>query len=103
MVEESVTNLVKRYAQKVSAYFPLKRVILFGSYALGKGNPSSDIDVAIVLKDEPKDILKTEATLYKLRRNIDLRIEPILVDDQNDRSGFWAEISRYGQEIYSSN
>ena len=100
MAEESITNLVKKYAQKVSTYFPIKRVLLFGSYALGKQHPNSDIDVAIVLVDEPKNILKIEATLYKLRRDIDLRIEPILVDDENDKSGFWEEISQYAKEVH---
>ena len=101
MAEIAIIDLVKRYAIKVSAFFPVKRVFLFGSYALGKERSYSDIDVAIILRDEPNDILETEVTLYKLRRDIDLRIEPILVDDKNDKSGFWDEISRYGKEVYS--
>ncbi len=40
--------------------------------------------------------------LYKLRRHVDDRIEPILIDSNEDKSGFLDEILKHGQIIYSA-
>jgi hypothetical protein len=45
------------------------------------------------------DNLENAALLYKLRRGIDERLEPVLIEEGNDRSGFLAEIQKYGQVI----
>jgi len=100
MVERSAIKNVRKYARLIRARFPVKTVMLFGSYARGCQKPDSDIDVAVVLKEEPENVLATEAELYKLRRSIDLRIEPRLVDDTRDPSGFWQEILKYGRIVY---
>lgn len=100
MVKESVIEKVRNYTNLVRSRFPVKRVVLFGSFARGTEIPDSDIDVAVVLQKEPEDILATETGLYKLRRSIDLRIEPKLIDDNYDPSGFWEDISSYGHVIY---
>jgi predicted nucleotidyltransferase len=80
----------------------MKKVILYGSFARGTQHKDSDIDVAIVLEKPPADFLKTESEAYRLCRDIDLRIEPVIVDDENDPGGFYDDISRYGMVIYSA-
>lgn len=102
MVETTVIEKVRMYTQILCNRFPVKKVMLFGSFAKGTPAPDSDIDVAVVLKEEPEDILDTEKELFKLRRSVDVRIEPKLVDDIHDLSGFWQEISKYGLVIYSA-
>ena len=47
------------------------------------------------------DFLEMEAMLYKLRRNVDDRIEPVLLEENSDESGFLKEILKHGQVIYS--
>jgi len=101
MVDKSVIKKVRAYTRIIRDRFPVKRVILFGSFARGKNRTDSDIDVAVIMKKEPDDILQTEVELFRLRRSIDVRIEPKLVDDTIDLSGFLEEISRYGKIIYS--
>ncbi len=52
------------------------RLYLYGSYARGHFNEESDIDLAIVLEKEDLDGFEEDAQLMKLRRKIDMRIEP---------------------------
>jgi predicted nucleotidyltransferase len=100
MASEAIIEIVKRYADIIKERFPVKRVILFGSYARGTQHLHSDIDVAVVLKEQPKDFLDAETELFSLCRDIDIRIEPVIVDEQDDPGGFYEEISSYGTEVY---
>lgn len=101
MVERTVVEIVHEYARLVSSRFRVRKIVLFGSFALGTQRPNSDIDVAVVMESEPDNIWQMESELFRLARQVDFRIEPILTDDRNDRSGFWEEISRYGKVVYS--
>jgi len=102
MDQEPVINRVKQFAEVVRQNFQVKKIILYGSYAKGSASKHSDIDVAVVLDGNEEDLLTSEAKLYKLRRDIDVRIEPVLLDDKNDKSGFLEEITKTGEIIYSA-
>ncbi|MGB9720036.1 MAG: nucleotidyltransferase domain-containing protein [bacterium] len=52
------------------------RAYLFGSYAKNKFTKDSDIDLAIVSQDFKGDVIEDNLRLMRLRRSIDLRIEP---------------------------
>jgi len=78
----------------------VRRIVLFGSYARGTQTDTSDIDVAVVVGSIPGDILDTEVALFKLRRDFDVRIEPVLLEEGDDRSGFLAEVLKTGEVIY---
>jgi predicted nucleotidyltransferase len=64
IIPQPVIETVKHYAEIVRSRFPVKRVILFGSFARGTQHPDSDIDVAIVMDKPPADILSTETELF---------------------------------------
>jgi predicted nucleotidyltransferase len=101
MDKREVIDKVNRYADVIKAYFPVKMVILFGSYARGNPREASDIDVAVVVDQISDDCLESEAMLNRLRRSIDLRIEPVLIEkDEKDPEGFFEEIMRTGEIIY---
>jgi predicted nucleotidyltransferase len=101
MDKREVIDKVNRYADVIKAYFPVKMVILFGSYARGNPREESDIDVAVVVDQISDDCLESEARLNRLRRSIDLRIEPVLIEtDEKDPEGFFEEIMRTGEIIY---
>ena len=102
MDQEPVISRVKQFAEVVRQNFQVKKIILYGSYAKGSASKHSDIDVAVVLDSNEEDLLTSEAKLYKLRRDIDVRIEPVLLDDKNDKSGFLEEITKTGEIIYSA-
>ena len=40
---------IKRYCEEIAAVFKPQRIILFGSYAYGKPNADSDVDVLVVM------------------------------------------------------
>ena len=70
------------YIESISSKYTIRQAILFGSYAKGTNHDDSDIDIAIIVNDVD-DIIDTQIDLMKLRRKVDLRIEPhpfMLVD-----------------------
>ena len=101
MDKEKVIECVKQYSDLVRQNFRVKKIILYGSYVKGSAKKDSDIDVAVVLSSIDEDLLMSESKLFRLRRNIDARIEPILLEEKNDKSGFLEEILKTGEIIYS--
>ena len=92
---------VKRFSASIrDSYKPLL-VVMYGSYAWGTQSPSSDIDVAVIVDHVEGDFLDQEAGLYRARREIDDRIEPILLEAGNDPSGFVSTVMSTGEIIYS--
>ena len=74
-------------------------MILFGSYAKGNARQDSDVDVAIVVKTITGDYFSTRPLLWKIRREVDDRIEPVLIEKNHDESGFLSEIVKTGVVI----
>jgi len=101
MDKKEINRKLKKYITLVRKDFSPKKIILFGSYARGNFTENSDIDIAIVVDEIKGDFLDLEFQLFKMRRNIDDRIEPVLLEENNDRSGFLESILEYGKVIYS--
>lgn len=99
MDKSEVIKKVKEYRLLLQNYFQLEGVYLFGSYASDTNRPDSDIDVAVVVNNISGDYFSFTPLLWKLRRQIDDRIEPVLIDKSDDRSGFYEEIKKNGIEI----
>jgi predicted nucleotidyltransferase len=74
-------------------------MFLYGSYASGNPKKYSDIDVAFVVKELNDDFFSYAPLLWKLRIDIDPRIEPVMFIEGKDPSGFLGEIIRTGVEI----
>lgn len=100
MVNHSVIETVKQYIRIIPKDFGVKKAYLFGSFASGKEREESDIDIALVLEHMP-DFFFAQKQLMKLRRKIDLRIEPHPIKEQdfNALNPFASEIERTGIEI----
>jgi uncharacterized protein len=90
---------VKAYRHLLKDHFHFENVYLFGSYAKGTNKEDSDIDVAIVVKNIEGDYFSINPLLWKLRRQIDDRIEPILIERDYDDADFFGEIQKYGIKI----
>jgi uncharacterized protein len=99
MDQREVIEKLIRYRLLLSKHFDLDKVILFGSYAKGLQQADSDIDVAVVVKQIEGDYFTYTPLLWKLRREIDDRIEPILFETGKDKSGFLESIVNEGIEI----
>ena len=91
---------VQKFKMLVSQYFILDEVYLYGSYAKDSYHIDSDIDVALVMNSIPEDFFSVNPLLWRLRRSVDDRIEPIVLDKHDDRSGFLEEIKRSGIAIH---
>lgn len=99
-MDSSVINSINRYTELVKEILPVSMVILYGSYAKGTEKEWSDIDIAVVTDKFEGDIIEAEYNLFKLRRQIDDRIEPVLFRGTDDKSGFLESILTYGKIIY---
>jgi predicted nucleotidyltransferase len=66
-----------RYANKLKAEkYPFSAMYLFGSCAKGTSHRWSDIDIAIVSDEMSKNWRAGRMKLWKLTRDVDVRIEP---------------------------
>lgn len=100
MDKRELVEKLKKYAELVTRSLNVKKIILYGSYARGNFSHQSDIDIAIIVDSIEGDFLDNEAALYRLRRGVDDRIEPVLLEENNDHSGFLSEITKYGKIVY---
>ncbi len=100
MDKSDVLKSVSRFSDLLRTIFNPVMVILYGSYAKGTQTLQSDIDVAVIVDSMEGDFLDQEARLYQLRRTIDDRIEPVLLEMDNDRSGFMQTIISTGEIVY---
>lgn len=101
-MDKKIIEIAGRYAEEVKKYLSVKMIILFGSYAKGKGSATSDIDIAVVVDKFTGDYLKTSAELFNLVRRVDKKIEPVLLSMKNNKSGFLERILKEGRIIYKS-
>ncbi|WP_031530777.1 nucleotidyltransferase domain-containing protein [Dyadobacter crusticola] len=100
MDKEAALMIAQEYVRLVGEFFPVSRAFLFGSFAKGRNHEDSDIDIALIL-DRSDDILDAQISMMKLRRSIDLRIEPhpFLREDFNVSNPVAFEVMQYGIEI----
>lgn len=75
MDKTEAVRIANDYINKISSKYLVTSALLFGSYARGTNREDSDIDIAIVAKNI-RDIIDVQYDLMKLKRGIDLRIEP---------------------------
>ena len=74
-IDSRIMESIKKYIEKISQYYKIEAIILFGSYAKGTEDEDSDIDIAIISNDF-NDIIEDGAKLIGLTWKIDTRIEP---------------------------
>lgn len=74
-IDREIMESINKYIEKISKYYKIEAIILFGSYAKGTQNEDSDIDIAIISSDF-KDIFDDMADLIGYTWKIDTRIEP---------------------------
>jgi len=98
--KEKVRQIAHRFADLVRTKYDPLRVILFGSYVDGTPHEYSDIDIAVVFSNFKGDWLKTWSNLFGIKNDIDFDIEPHLMDEMHDPSGFLEHVMETGEIIY---
>ena len=99
---EDIILLAKKYLELVKASgFPMQitKAYLFGSFAKGCPKKDSDIDIALVVNKLVGNYEETVVPIWRLRKNVDFRIEPHIVVPDEDYADFLPEIQRTGIEI----
>ena len=93
-------KIARAYIDSISTRYSIKQAILFGSFVKGTNHKDSDIDIAIIINNIV-DIIDTQIEMMKLRRKIDLRIEPhpFMVSAFNQSNPVFNEILKYGITI----
>ena len=101
--KKAVRKIVVDYSSEVRKMFNPTRIILFGSYVNGTPNELSDIDVAVLVKDFEGDWDNTLTKLYGLKWADEFTdIEPHLLDENHDPSGFVEHVIKTGEVVYQS-
>ena len=106
MVENNsrVIKQIKKYIHYIDKNYHIKKIIMFGSYAKGVQNDSSDVDLAIVASEFGNAPLLEKMKLYELRAGVDLDIDiqPIPFGESefyNNNNFFISEIINTGIDI----
>lgn len=102
MDQNQINNGIIKFVENVIRDYKPKKIILFGSYARGDYHANSDIDIAIIVDGYEESFIEGEANLYKMRRKYLSDIEPLLIDEKEDNSGFLDQILSYGKTLYEA-
>jgi predicted nucleotidyltransferase len=105
--EAELKEIVERYLNLISQEITIEKVILFGSYALGKAGEYSDIDLAVVSKDfEGKRRIDNMKFLFSKARHVDTSLEPLAFTpgelENPDKRTFPAQILKTGKVVYEN-
>jgi predicted nucleotidyltransferase len=103
-IQAVIREKVLEFYRSARQILPIKKVLLYGSYAKGQATKDSDIDVAVVV-DEPDHSKRIEITtrLFNSAFRVDPAIEPkcIFWDEyrDHDKASILAEIIDTAIEI----
>ncbi len=84
----------------IKALQGVEKIIIFGSYAKGTNEPSSDIDIAVFFNTEESMLLEQFRALSKICTcpDIDIQVQAFLASELNAPCGIIEEVIRYGEE-----
>lgn len=86
MPKGELKKIIRKYAELLKEKsIAFKNIYLFGSQATGKAHENSDIDIAVIMNNLPKgkNNMERKIDLRKLTRNVDTRIEPVLLEERD--------------------
>ena len=95
-------KLAIQYAEEVKKVLTPTAIVLFGSYVDGEPHEWSDIDIAVIINNFQGNWLETASMLCGLTRRVSIDIEPHLLDESSDKSGFVEYVIKTGDVIYKS-
>ncbi|MCL2048348.1 MAG: nucleotidyltransferase domain-containing protein [Defluviitaleaceae bacterium] len=92
------------YSKEVQRLINPDKIVFFGSYVNGSPHKDSDIDIAVIVQGlDDEQWYDTRILLQKIRRNkVFLSIEPHLLEESNDLSGFVQHVMNTGEVIFQS-
>jgi len=100
--QKTAREIATKYAEEVQKVLNPKAVIMFGSCVNGAPHEYSDIDIAVVFHDFQGNWLETASLLFGLTWDVSIDIEPHLMDETSDPSGFLAHVRKTGEVIFEA-
>ena len=100
--KRTVREIAAKYATEVRKILNPVAIVIFGSYINGNPHEWSDIDIAVIMNDYQGNWLETASMLWKLTRSVSIDIEPHLLDETRDKSGFVEHVMKTGEYIYKT-
>ena len=102
--KDRVSTIAQMYSNEVRKVLEPVSVILFGSYINGNPYENSDIDIAVLVNNiEGEDWYNSRILLQRIRCNLEfIDIEPHLIDEKHDPSGFVEHVIKTGEVIYQA-
>lgn len=89
-------KLAKSYKELITPFFPDNKTYLYGSYSKGQQRDGSDIDIAVIIGSFTKNYFDEVPLLWKIRRKVSTRIEPILLSSEDVDSPIYKEVINNG-------
>lgn len=83
-MDPEIINKVKELAKQAKSFLDFKKVVVFGSFSKGYEKIDSDIDVAFFVREISLNHWQLSAKLFELVDKIDIRIEPIIINEKSD-------------------
>lgn len=65
-LDPQTVNAVREFVRRVSARYPVRAAILFGSRARGTHRPDSDVDVAVLLQGQRGKFMDTKLQMVDI-------------------------------------
>ena len=102
--KKAVREIAQKYSEEVRKLLDPVSIILFGSYVKGNPHEWSDIDIAVLVRDiDGEEWYNARILLQRIRRNLDfIDVEPHLLDEADDPSGFVEHVIQTGEVLYKS-
>ena len=106
MVKEKsiIKDKALQFYRLIKNIYPVKKIIIYGSYARGDATNQSDIDIGVVLDiSDHSNRIEINAALLHYSSKIDTRIEPrcIYLDEyqNSENASIIAEVIRNSFEV----
>lgn len=81
MADQQIINKIRCYIHLLNSEgFGISKAFLYGSFATGQNNESSDIDLMLLSNTINENDIKKKSRAWVLTRKIDSRIEPYLIN-----------------------
>ncbi len=96
MDTQEALALARAYVYRVKQILDYDSAYLFGSYALGHQDQNSDVDIGIIVSETDENYLDLMKNLYRIRRELDVRIEPHLYIQGHDPLDFAEGVVKSG-------
>lgn len=95
-MDKDIIDKIKELAAQAKILFDFEKVVVYGSFSNNTDKTDSDIDVAFFVNEIYPNHWDLSAKLFELVDKIDTRIEPIIINEKSDKSGFAAHILKVG-------